>query len=56
MAKLVKSSRRKMTCWKQIGNTCHSLGHSIMSKFKVGMKVYDNDWFLKYGLGYQEAA
>jgi hypothetical protein len=27
-----------------------------MSNFEVGVKVYDNDWFLKYGLSYQEAA
>ncbi|MBC8335725.1 MAG: hypothetical protein ISR59_02440 [Anaerolineales bacterium] len=27
-----------------------------MSAFKIGVKVYDNDWFLKYGLSYQEAA
>jgi hypothetical protein len=24
--------------------------------FQVGMKVYDNDWFLKYGLSYKDAA
>ncbi len=27
-----------------------------MKRFQVGVKSYDNDWFLKYGLGYQEAA
>lgn len=25
-------------------------------EFQVGVKVYDTDWFLKYGLGYREAA
>jgi hypothetical protein len=24
-----------------------------MARFEVGMKVYDNDWFLKYGLSYK---
>jgi len=27
-----------------------------MEKFQVGMKIYDNDWFLKYDLSYQDAA
>lgn len=27
-----------------------------MAPFKVGMKVYDNDWFLKYNFSYEEAA
>lgn len=27
-----------------------------MASFDVGMKVYDNDWYLKYGLSYDEAA
>ena len=27
-----------------------------MASFDVGMKVYDNDWFLKYELSYQDAA
>ena len=27
-----------------------------MGRFQVGMKLYDLDWFLKYGLSYQEAA
>lgn len=27
-----------------------------MASFDIGMKVYDNDWFLKYNLSYQEAA
>ena len=28
----------------------------MQSSFDVGMKIYDNDWFLKYGLSYQDAA
>jgi hypothetical protein len=27
-----------------------------MTPFRVGMKVYDNDWFLKYNFSYEEAA
>jgi len=27
-----------------------------VKKFQVGVKSYDNDWFLKYGLGYRDAA
>jgi hypothetical protein len=27
-----------------------------MAPFEVGMKIYDNDWFLKFGLSYQAAA
>jgi len=27
-----------------------------MGNFDVGMKNYDNDWFLRYGLSYQDAA
>mgnify|MGYP001112910080 CR=1 FL=1 len=27
-----------------------------MGRFEVGMKIYDTDWFLKYGLSYEEAA
>jgi hypothetical protein len=27
-----------------------------MAPFEVGMKVYDNDWFLKYNFSYEEAA
>jgi hypothetical protein len=27
-----------------------------MARFEFGVKVYDNDWFLKYGLGYRQAA
>lgn len=27
-----------------------------MSSFQVGMKVYDNDWYLKHGLTYDQAA
>ncbi|MDH4136225.1 MAG: hypothetical protein OEW09_05840 [Anaerolineae bacterium] len=27
-----------------------------MGTFKVGMKVYDNDWFLEYDLSYKDAA
>lgn len=27
-----------------------------MAKFKVGLKVYSNDWYLKYNLSYQQAA
>jgi hypothetical protein len=27
-----------------------------MRTFEVGMKVYDNDWFLKYALSYEDAA
>ncbi|HAL62635.1 MAG TPA: hypothetical protein DCP08_09560 [Chloroflexi bacterium] len=27
-----------------------------MRKIEIGMKIYDNDWFLKYDLSYKEAA
>ena len=27
-----------------------------MESFQVGMKIYDNDWFLKYNLSYKDAA
>ena len=27
-----------------------------MALFEVGMKVYSNDWYLKYNLSYEEAA
>ena len=28
----------------------------ITREFEIGMKIYDSDWFLKYELGYQDAA
>lgn len=31
-------------------------GHSRDPAFALGMKIYDNDWYLRFGLGYDEAA
>ncbi|MFQ6100330.1 MAG: hypothetical protein ACE5OS_03730 [Anaerolineae bacterium] len=37
-------------------STCRSSGPDVTRGFKIGVKSYDTDWFLKHGLGYREAA